>query len=89
MTDRATTSKATTSTTIRMSNDFTQYVKILGRGKKGARSLTLEEAEHAMSLMLSGNVAPEQSGAFWMLIRIREETVEETVGFTKRPDSTY
>ncbi|MEP4123617.1 MAG: glycosyl transferase family protein, partial [Lentilitoribacter sp.] len=61
----------------------TQYVKILGRGKKGARSLTVEEAEQAMSLMLSGKVAPEQSGAFWMLIRIREETVEETVGFTK------
>jgi len=69
--------------TIRISNDFTQYVKILGRGKKGARSLTVEEAEHAMSLILSGYVEPEQSGAFWMLIRIREETVEETVGFTK------
>lgn len=66
-----------------MSNEFTQYVKILGRGKKGARSLTVTEAEHAMSLMLSGQVTPEQSGAFWMLIRIREETVEETVGFTK------
>ncbi|NLQ16130.1 glycosyl transferase family protein [Marinomonas sp. M1K-6] len=66
-----------------MSNDFTNYVKILGRGKKGARSLTVTEAEHAMSLMLAGKVAPEQSGAFWMLIRIREETVEETVGFTK------
>ncbi|MBR7887865.1 glycosyl transferase family protein [Marinomonas sp. A79] len=65
------------------SNDFTTYVKILGRGKKGARSLTVEEAEHAMSLMLSGFVEPEQAGAFWMLIRIREETVEETVGFTK------
>ncbi|TYL48170.1 glycosyl transferase family protein [Marinomonas sp. IMCC 4694] len=64
------------------SNDFTQYVKILGRGKKGARSLTVEEAEHAMSLLLACQVAPEQSGAFWMLIRIREETVEETVGFT-------
>ncbi|WP_417527833.1 glycosyl transferase family protein [Marinomonas shanghaiensis] len=64
-------------------NDFTQYVQILGRGKKGARSLTVDEAEHAMSQMLSGQVAPEQSGAFWMLIRIREETVEETVGFTK------
>ena len=71
------------STQIRMTNDFTQYVKILGRGKKGARSLTAEEAEHAINLMLSGQVAPEQSGAFWMLIRIREETVEETVGFTK------
>ncbi|MBJ7538455.1 glycosyl transferase family protein [Marinomonas transparens] len=66
-----------------MSNAFTQYIKILGRGKKGARSLTVEEAEHAMSLMLSGDAAPEQSGAFWMLIRIREETAEETVGFTK------
>ena len=69
--------------TIRISNDFTQYVKILGRGKKGARSLTVEEAEHAMSLILRGKVEPEQSGAFWMLIRIREETIEETVGFTK------
>lgn len=82
MKDRATISTAV-STAVRTGNDFTQYVKILGRGKKGARSLTVEEAEHAMSLMLSGKVAPEQSGAFWMLIRIREETVEETVGFTK------
>lgn len=77
------TGRATIRRVIRTANDFTQYVKILGRGKKGARSLTVEEAEHAMSLMLSGKVAPEQSGAFWMLIRIREETVEETVGFTK------
>ena len=69
--------------TTRMSNDFTPYVRILGRGKKGARTLTVEEAEHAMTLILRGDVAPEQLGAFWMLIRIREETVEETVGFTK------
>lgn len=66
-----------------MSNAFTQYVKILGRGKKGSRSLTTEEADHAMSLILNGQVEPEQLGAFWMLIRIREETVEETVGFTE------
>ncbi|MCV2402310.1 glycosyl transferase family protein [Marinomonas sp. C2222] len=65
-----------------MSNAFTQYVKILGRGKKGSRTLTVSEAHHAMSLILSGDVEPEQLGAFWMLIRIREETVEETVGFT-------
>ena len=66
-----------------MSNAFTQYVKILGRGKKGSRTLTAAEAEHAMSLLLAGQVEPEQYGAFWMLIRIREETVEETVGFTE------
>ncbi|GAB3478055.1 glycosyl transferase family protein [Marinomonas epiphytica] len=66
-----------------MSNEFTQYVKILGRGKKGSRTLSEQEAYCAMSLILSNQVAPEQSGAFWMLIRIREETVEETVGFTR------
>lgn len=66
-----------------MSNAFTKYVKILGRGKKGSRTLTTEEADHAMSLILSGQVEPEQLGAFWMLIRIREETIEETVGFTE------
>lgn len=65
-----------------MNNAFTQYVKILGRGKKGARTLTVDEAHHAMSLMLLGNTELEQVGAFWMLIRIREETVDETVGFT-------
>ena len=66
-----------------MSDEFKNFVQILGRGKKGARSLTEQEAERAMSLMLNNNAAPEQVGAFWMLIRIREETVEETVGFTR------
>lgn len=66
-----------------MSQAFTQFVKILGRGKKGSRSLTEQEAEQAMWLMLTTKVAPEQIGAFWMLIRIREETVDETVGFTR------
>ncbi|MGB7389780.1 glycosyl transferase family protein [Marinomonas sp.] len=66
-----------------MSQAFTQFVKILGRGRKGARSLTEQEAEQAMWLILTETVAPEQIGAFWMLIRIREETVDETVGFTR------
>lgn len=66
-----------------MSLDFVEYVKIVGKGKKGARSLTRQESYHAMKLILSGKVAPEQLGAFWMLIRIREETIEETVGFTQ------
>ncbi len=66
-----------------MSEQFIKYVKILGKGKKGSRSLTADEAEQAMGLILLGKVTPEQVGAFWMLIRIREETVDETVGFTK------
>lgn len=66
-----------------MSAVFKEYIKILGRGKKGARSLTRLEAYDAMQLILQGKAFPEQIGAFWMLIRIREETVEETIGFTK------
>ncbi len=66
-----------------MSRGFTPYIQTLGRGKKGARPLTTDEAYTAMTMMLNGDVAPEQEGAFWMLIRIREETADETVGFTK------
>lgn len=66
-----------------MSASFAEFIKILGKGKRGARSLTELEAEHAMDQILAGEVAPEQMGAFWMLIRIREETVAETVGFAR------
>ncbi|MCZ2723411.1 glycosyl transferase family protein [Marinomonas sp. 15G1-11] len=66
-----------------MSTNFVDYIKILGKGKKGSRSLTRQESRHAMMLILSGQVVAEQLGAFWMLIRIREETIEETVGFTQ------
>lgn len=66
-----------------MSVQFSNFIKILGRGKRGARSLTKEEAQLAMEMLLRGEALPEQEGAFWMLIRIREETVEETIGFTR------
>ncbi|ADZ93072.1 glycosyl transferase family protein [Marinomonas mediterranea] len=66
-----------------MIDDFKHFIKILGRGKKGTRSLTSEEAQLAMQMILNNQALPEQIGAFWMLIRIREETVAETVGFTR------
>lgn len=66
-----------------MSALFVDYIKILGKGRHGARSLTEQEAEDAMGLILKQEVAPEQMGAFWMLIRIREETAEEAAGFTR------
>jgi anthranilate phosphoribosyltransferase len=62
---------------------FAQYVRILGKGKKGSRSLTLEEAECAMGMILDEQVEPEQLGAFLMLLRVKEETGEELAGFVK------
>lgn len=62
---------------------FAQYVRILGKGKKGSRSLSYEEAELAMGMILDEKVEPEQLGAFLMLMRVKEETGEELAGFVK------
>lgn len=63
-------------------NDLAPYVAILGRGQGRARSLTLEEAEAAMTVILSGNAAPEAVGAMLMLLRMKGETAPEIAGFT-------
>lgn len=60
---------------------FAKYVRTLGRGKKGARSLTQEEAYAAMSMILADEVEPVQLGAFLMLLRVKEETAAELAGF--------
>ncbi len=62
---------------------FAPYVRILGRGKKGARSLTFEEARQAMAMILAGQVEPVQLGAFLMLLRVKEESPEELAGFVR------
>jgi anthranilate phosphoribosyltransferase len=62
---------------------FAQYVRILGKGKKGSRSFTEEEAYAAMSMILNNEVEDLQLGAFLMLIRVKEETVDELSGFVK------
>jgi anthranilate phosphoribosyltransferase len=60
---------------------FAEIIRILGKGKKGSRPLTQDEAYHAMKQILAGEVLPVQLGAFLMLMRIKEETPEELAGF--------
>lgn len=60
---------------------FAQYVRILGKGKKGSRSFTQEEAKDAMGMILRNEAEPIQLGAFLMLIRVKEESPEELAGF--------
>lgn len=60
---------------------FAQFVRILGKGKRGARSLTREEAAQAMGMLLDGQAEEAQLGAFLMLLRHKEESVEELAGF--------
>lgn len=58
------------------------FVQIVARGQGRARSMTLAEAQEAMTLILAGNAAPEAVGALLMVMRLRGETAEEIAGFT-------
>ncbi|WP_290699213.1 glycosyl transferase family protein [Amphritea sp.] len=60
---------------------FAPFVRILGKGKQGSRSLSQVEAREAMEMILDGQVEPEQLGAFLMLLRVKEESPEELAGF--------
>ena len=66
-----------------MEHPFAQYVQTLGKGKRGAKDLTLQEAEQAMTMILSNQVEPVQLGAFLMLMRVKEETSSEIAGFVR------
>lgn len=62
---------------------FAVFVRILGKGKRGARDLTREEARDAMGMLLDGQVEDTQLGAFLMLLRHKEESAEEMAGFAE------
>lgn len=62
---------------------FARFIKILGRGRTLSRSLTLDEAEEAMGMVLRAQVLPEQLGAFLMLLRVKEESPDEIAGFVR------
>lgn len=57
------------------------YVRILARGRNASRGLTFDEAKFVMSAMLKGEYLPEQLGAIFMLMRVKEESPEELAGF--------
>jgi len=60
---------------------FAQYIRIIGKGKNGARHLTQIEAYDAMTIIINGELLDEQLGAFMMLMRMKEESAEELAGF--------
>ncbi len=62
---------------------FAPFVRILGKGKRGARNMTREEAREAMGMVLDEKVEDTQLGAFLMLLRHKEESAEELAGFTE------
>ncbi len=68
---------------------FAQYIRILGKGKRGSRSLTQQEALESMRMILNHSVEDCQLGAFLMLLRVKEETPEEVAGFVQAVRETF
>lgn len=62
---------------------FARFIRILGKGRNGARSLTQAEAFEAMQMICRYEAEPEQISAFMMLLRVKEETPEELAGFVE------
>jgi len=59
------------------------YIKVIGRGKDGARPLTQEQAHDLMTQVLGGQVTDLEVGAFCLAMRIKGEEVAELDGFVR------
>lgn len=59
------------------------YIKEIGRGKEGARSLDVEQAEDLLAQVLDGRVTDLEIGAFALAMRIKGESIDELTGFLK------
>lgn len=57
------------------------YIKLIGRGKDGARPLDRTQASDLMGQLLDGQVSDLEMGAFCIAMRIKGETPTELAGF--------
>ena len=60
---------------------ISQYIKEIGRGKDGARSLTRDQATDLIGQVLDGTVTDLEVGGFCLAMRIKGETADEMAGF--------
>ena len=58
-----------------------QYIKIIGRGKEGARALTRADAADLFGQVLDGTVTDLEVGGFCLAMRIKGERADEMAGF--------
>ena len=58
-----------------------RYIKEIGRGAKGARSLGRDQASELFGAMLDGEVSDLELGAILVAMRIKSESLDELLGF--------
>jgi anthranilate phosphoribosyltransferase len=64
-------------------------IKEIGRGKKGARSMSRDDAHALYKAMLDGRVSDLEMGAVVMALRIKGESVDEIAGFLDAAEASF
>jgi anthranilate phosphoribosyltransferase len=68
--------------------EFARFIKEIGRGARGARSLTPELAYESFTALLDGEIDAAQLGAWWIAMRIKGESAEELAAFERAMQDT-
>jgi anthranilate phosphoribosyltransferase len=66
-----------------------RFIKEIGRGKKGARSLSRDDARALYAAMLDGRVSDLELGAVVLAMRFKGESVDETAGFLDASEASF
>lgn len=61
--------------------DYAAVIKEVGRGARGARDLTREQAQALFGAMLDGDVPDLELGALLIALRVKGESADEVAGF--------
>ena len=65
------------------------FIREIGRGKKGARDMTREDAALVYSAMLDGRMSDLELGGFLIGMRIKGESVSEIAGFLDAAEAAF
>jgi anthranilate phosphoribosyltransferase len=66
-----------------------RFIKEIGRGQKGARSMTREDARDLYAAMLDGRVSDLEMGGILLAMRIKGESVDEIAGFMDAAEGAF
>jgi len=65
------------------------FIKEIGRGVKGARSLSFADANQLFKAIIDGRVSDLELGAILLSMRIKGESVSEIAGFLQAAESSF
>jgi anthranilate phosphoribosyltransferase len=77
-----------------MQNDLTpftaaRFIKEIGRGQKGARSVSREDARELYAAILAGRVSDLELGGLLLAMRIKGESSDEIAGFLEAAEASF